>query len=71
MTPPRRKSRLWMPATTLKVSVRPEPISPKTPVIWPSKTEKELLRTMAPMEMSCTDSTFLPAGLTWALSRVR
>ena len=35
-----------MPATTLKVSVRPEPIRPNTPVIWPSKTEKELLRTI-------------------------
>ena len=49
-----------MPETILKVSVRPEPIRPNTPVIWPSKIEKEVLRTTLLIEMSCTDSTFLP-----------
>ena len=50
-----------MPETILKVSVRPEPIRPNTPVICPSKIEKELLRTTLLMEMSWTDSTFGPA----------
>ena len=60
-----------MPETILKVSVRPEPISPNTPVIWPSKIEKELLRTTLLIEMSCTDSTFLPALRSLASSRWR
>lgn len=62
----------------MKVSVRPEPIRPNTPVIWPSKIEKEVLRTTLLIEISCTDSTFTvvfkPAELTpasaWALADI-
>ena len=39
------KSRLMTPATTLKVSVRPDPTSPNTPVICPAKTESDEART--------------------------
>ena len=44
------------------VSVRPEPIRPNTPVIWPAKTENDLLRTTLPIDRFWTLSTFLPAG---------
>ena len=49
-----------MPETILKVSVRPDPTRPKTPVICPAKIEKALLWTILPIEMSWTESTFFP-----------
>ena len=61
------KSRLAMPATTLKVSVRPEPTRPNTPVIWPANTDSELFFTIAAMRRFCTDSTRLPCGRTLVL----
>ena len=61
------KSRLMTPATTLKVSVRPDPTRPKTPVICPAKTESELFFTIAAMRRFCTESTRLPCGRTVVL----
>ena len=37
------KSRLMTPATTLKVSVRPEPTRPNTPVIWPGEHRQRVV----------------------------
>ena len=60
--PPWKRSRFSTPATTFAASVRPEPIRPKTPVIWPAKTEKDVLRTTLPIDRFWTLSTFSPAG---------
>ena len=62
------KSRLATPATTLKVSVRPEPTRPNTPVIWPANTDSELFFTIAAMRRFCTDSTRRPGGRTLGLA---
>ena len=52
------------PATTLNVSVRPDPTKPNTPVICPAKTESELFFTIAAMRKFSTDNTRFPAGRT-------
>src|ERR1700729_4260538 len=63
-SPPWKKSRFRTPATILKVSVRPAPTRPKTPVICPAKTESELFLTIGAILRFCTVSTRSPARRT-------
>ena len=53
---------------SLKVSVRPAPTRPKTPVICPAKTESELFLTIGAILRFCTVSTRSPTGRTRRLA---